>query len=378
MPLYDTTSPTTQYTSSNAGVIPNDVFGVALDWFINRTPLLSRLPKLPTGSPNFLLTNDNYRPRSRALTGSYTTGSSTVLTFDDASWLTVGDVVEVESEQFLVTAAHATTPTVTGAYAGTSGANHSSGVTAYLITNTRTGAEVDVSAISRTPSPVTQYCQTIQHAYQVGGAMQANDNYVSGLGTPLDRDRMLALQHCMDDFEEAAYYGRGVALAAATTKPAMKGLRTLCSTNNTTSPTNASAYKPSDLVRDTTQKCLDNGGNPTILFVATNFHTGFSVWGHPLMRLNAGDNAFGTPIDMFEAPFLSGLSIVPCPLLRAGTAFCVSEAEIRIRMKRDLFEKPRGSRGDAIEGDYIMEGAIELDNEYHHAWVEGITGWAAA
>jgi hypothetical protein len=46
-------------------------------------------------------------------------------------------------------------------------------------------------------------------------------------------------------------------------------------------------------------------------------------------------------------------------------------------MKRNLFEKPRGSRGDATEGDFIMEGAIEVDNEAHHAWVEGITAFAA-
>ena len=66
MPLYEG-GPLTQFTAFNAGVIPNDVFGVAINWFVNRTPLVSRLPKLPTGSPQFLVTNDNYRPRSNPM-----------------------------------------------------------------------------------------------------------------------------------------------------------------------------------------------------------------------------------------------------------------------------------------------------------------------
>jgi hypothetical protein len=96
------------------------------------------------------------------------------------------------------------------------------------------------------------------------------------------------------------------------------------------------------------------------------------------MRLEAGANYYGTPINTFQAPFLSGISIVPAPLLQQGTAICVSDSEILVRLKRPMIDKPRGSRGDAVEGDIIMEGAIQLSNEAHHAWVSGITGFAAA
>src|SRR4029079_4777556 len=143
-------------------------------------------------------------------------------------------------------------------------------------------------------------------------------------------------------------------------------------TNSTSSPTNAAAYKPSDLVRDTLQATFNGGGNPTILVVSTEFLSGFAVWGHAAMRLNAGSNVFGTPIDLFEAPFLSGISIIPAPLLRPGTAICLSDPEAPVPLKRPMIDKPRGSRGDAFEGDIIMEGAIELDNEAHHAWVTGV------
>ena len=115
-----------------------------------------------------------------------------------------------------------------------------------------------------------------------------------------------------------------------------------------------------------------------MLVVSTDFLSGFAVWGHAAMRLPAGSNVFGTPIDLFEAPFLSGISIIPAPLLRPGTAICLSDPEVRIRLKRPMIDKPRGSRGDAFEGDIIMEGAIELDNEAHHAFVSGVTAFAAA
>ena len=69
MAAYDS-GPLTQWEAFNAGVIPNYVFGVAINWFVNRTPLTSRLPKLPVGSAQFLVTNDNYRPRSQVLSSA--------------------------------------------------------------------------------------------------------------------------------------------------------------------------------------------------------------------------------------------------------------------------------------------------------------------
>jgi hypothetical protein len=380
MPLYEG-GPLTQFSASNAGVIPSDVFGVAINWFVNRTPLVSRFPKLPVGSPQFLVTNDNYRPRSNPMNnGGALSSSATSVVVNDASIFDVGDVIQIEQEYCLVTATATSNNslTITRAYAGTTAASHNDLLPVYLVSNSRTGSEVNLTSVSRIPQAVTQYCQTVQHAYQVGGALQSDANYLGGSITPLDRDRMLAIQHVMDDFESACYYGRGVPLSSATSRPLMKGIQTLIQTNSTSNPTNAAAYKPSDLVRDTLQACFNGGGNPTLLVVSTDFLSGFAVWGHAAMRINAGTNVFGTPIDLFEAPFLSGVSIIPAPLLRPGTAICLSDPEVRIRLKRPMIDKPRGSRGDAFEGDIIMEGAIELDNEAHHAFVTGVTAFAAA
>ncbi len=381
MALYETTFPVTPYDSMAQGVIVNDVFGIAINWFVNRTPLLTRLAKLPVGSQDFLITNDNYRSRSVVLTAAMTDTTTGTITVTDASEYEVGDVIQIDSELVLVTTPYATstTCTVTRGYASSTAATHLSGATAYLVTNTRNGAEVAITASSRVPKTVKQNCQVVMHAYQTGGSLASTTNYVSGLGTPLDRDRMLAMQHSMDDFESAMYYGSGVSFGSTLGARAMMvGLANLIVTNRVTAPASASAYKPSDLVRDAVQNCYNNGGDPNVLIVSTDHMQGLTIWGQALVRIPAGETILGVSIDMFEAPFLDGLAIVPAPLLRPGSVIALTAPECVIRMKRGLFEKPRGSRGDATEGDMIMEGAIQLSNEAHHAFVTGITGFSAS
>ena len=370
--------PLTQYGALNAGVVPLDVYGIAINWFVNRTPLFSRFPKAPLGSPHFNITVEGYRPRMVTLkTAIAATNTTSIDANENITHIEPGDVIEADGEAMLVTANSGTALTVTRGYGGTSAKSAIAKDTPiYLITNTRTGAETDVEAKSRTPETVIQYAQTIQHAYSVGGAAQANTNYVSAYGGPLDRDRMYALQHCVDDFESAMYYGLGVAVGSATAKPAMKGLASLITTNRKTTPTNASAYKPEDLVKDAIEPCFANGGAPNLMLVSTDFISGFAKWGHHVLRVNAGQNLFGTPIDLFQVSFLPGISIIPAPLLRSGSIITLNTSEIRNRMKRPLFDQERGKRGDATEGDMIMEGAIELDNQSHHAFVSGVTGFA--
>jgi hypothetical protein len=157
----------------------------------------------------------------------------------------------------------------------------------------------------------------------------------------------------------------------------MKGLKSLIQTNKVTNPTNAGAYKPDDLVRDTIQACFTNGGKPDTLLVSTNFMQGLAVWSNHVQRLAPNTTIFGDAIDTFAISFLPGVDIIPSPLLRPWTAVALSSQEVRARIKRPMVDYPRGRRGDAEEGDIILEAAIEIDNEAHHAWVEGITAFSA-
>ena len=65
------------------------------------------------------------------------------------------------------------------------------------------------------------------------------------------------------------------------------------------------------------------------------------------------------------------MTIIEAPLLKPFTAVALTSSEVRMRMKRNEFWSPRGSRGDAFEGDWVAEGAIEIENPAHHAGSRG-------
>jgi len=368
------------YASINANVIPFDVFRLAINYFPNRCPLTTRLAKLPINALTFYMNNDNYRPRNPiARTNAAYTSTGTSITVTDSTVFDVGDVLLIDSERFLVTAVNTNnTITVTYAFENTTQANHANNTAITLITNARTGSDVDQNGLSRLPSTVAQYSQVVQHAYQVGGMLQSTGNYMDGQITPLDRDRMFAMQHVMDDFEAALYYGKGTAggISSSLSNQTMKGLQALVTTNAVTSPTNGSAYKPTDFMRDTLQACFSAGGQPDMIIASPDFLTGMAQWGWTLQRLDQPVNELGIAAETFIVPFLGGTRIVPAPLLRTGTAVAINSQEVRIRIKRPLMDLPRGRRGDATEGDFIMEGALEVENEYKQAWVSGVTGFA--
>ena len=357
------------------------IFGIAVASFVNRTPLFSRLAQVPLDSPSFKTSSMLFRPRSTTANGSgsaIASGATTLpVAANTGSMFQTGDTIEVGSEELKITAVSGDNLTVTRGYAGTTAASIADGATIYLLSNARTGGEINVAGISRIPTVLTQWAQTFQYPYAVGGALAASNLALPpGISTVVGRERYGAMLNAGDDIETAFYYGRQVALTAPTDTPKMSGIRQLISTNNTTSPTNASAYMPSDLLRDTIAKCFANGGQPDTLLVSNDFQIGLAQWGAPLQRLEAGTNEYGVPIDLFCSSFVPNVQIIPAPLLRAGTAICLSSGEVRHRVKRAMFDKPRGSRGDAEEGDVIYEGAIEVDNESHHAIVTGVTGYA--
>lgn len=377
MPWGTTAGIQTPFAYSNVNVIPPDVFRMAINYFPNRCPLLYRLSKLPLNALTFYMNNDTYRPRTATMNAAYTTNSDTTLTLTDATGIDVGDVLEVDSERLLVTAVNnGTVITVTGAFEGTTGANHNNGSTVTIVTSAETGAAVDKNAMSRLPSAVAQYSQTVQKAYQVGGSLQSTGNFMGGAVTPLDRDRLMAVQHTMDDFERACYLGKGAALSASVTRQTMKGLKTLCSTNNVTSPTNLSAYKPSDFVRDVLQGPKNNGGQPDLVLLSSAFMVGLAQWGWVLQKVDSEVSDLGVPVDTFMVPFLGGVKLVEAPLLPSYAAVAINSREVTLRIKRALNDYPRGRRGDAEEGDIILEGAIDVENEAHHSWVSGVTGFA--
>lgn len=377
----------------------NDVTVAIRNWFANRNPLVTRLPYVPVERVDFLMYTHKYRARAASLAAAVASNTQTILTVSDATFLMNHDVLElidsatgnVERVQVGGDPTSATTINVVRGVAGyTPLAAAASGSTINLIGNSRTGGEVNQTGLTTVGVARTQYCQTFQFPVQVSGSAQTARAQVmpAGIQSPFDFNMTVQLQNMVDDVETSCYYGvaQGPVDAAnnaglpVTAK--MNGLRSILQTNNLSSlsgavPVNASAYGSTDMIRDTLQAARSNGGDPDLLVVSTNFMSGFATWGQAIQRIPAGETVFGTPINVLEAPFLHGVTIVEAPLLRPFTAIALTSSEVYIRNKRNPYWNLRGNRGDMVEGDWIAEMAIEVVNESHHAWVEGITAFSA-
>jgi Family of unknown function (DUF5309) len=370
-----------QAAYDNQAEIVNDIYVVTSNWFVNRCPIVTRTPRVPVGSTAFSIVSRRFRPRTASL-GAAVAASDVQITLVDASPFMNGDVLQLASGERVEIIADPNlannTISVRRSAEGTTAGSGAANDTILLISNSRTGSEINQNGVALRPIGVSQFCQTWQHPVQVGGSLQASSGFQTspGIRTPFEQSKMDALQNLMDDMESSTYYGRGEDPMVAA-RPKQKGLRTLLSVNNTTNPVNAGAYKATDFLRDTLQAARSGGGDPDVLLLSTNFMLGLATWGQAVMRLNAGTNVFGTPIDVFEAPFLGGVTIIEAPLLQPFTAVALTSTEIRMRMKRNEFWNPRGTRGDSFEGDWMAEGAVEIENPSHHAWLEGVTAFSA-
>ncbi|HKI21334.1 MAG TPA: DUF5309 family protein [Isosphaeraceae bacterium] len=367
----------------------NDVTVAIRNWFANRNPLVTRLPYVPVERVDFLMYSHQYRARSTTVTAAINSSTATGLSLGDATFLMNHDVLQLidstsgasEYVQINGDPTGSQTVTVIRGVAGTTATTSvASGSTVNLIGNSRSGAEVNQTGLTTVGVSRTQYCQTFQFPVQIGGSAQTARAQVmpGGIQTPFDFNMTVQLQNMVDDIENCVYYGIAQAPNDANGITAkMNGLSNIIQTNYTTSPTNASAYGSTDLIRDTLQAARSGGGEPDLLVVSTNFMSGFATWGQAVQRIPAGETVFGTPINVLEAPFLHGVTIVEAPLLRPYTAIALTSSEVYIRNKRNPYWNLRGNRGDMVEGDWIAEMAVEVVNESHHAWVSGITAFSA-
>ena len=305
-----------QAAFDNQAEIVNDIYVVTSNWFVNRCPIVTRTPRVPVGSTTFSIVSRRFRPRTASL-GAAVAATDAQITLVDASPFMNGDVLQLASGERVEIIADPNlannTISVRRAAEGTTAGTGAANDTILLISNSRTGAEINQNGVALRPVGTAQFCQTWQHPVQVGGSLQASSAFQTspGIRTPFEQSKMDALQNLMDDMESSTYYGRGEDPAVAA-RPKQKGLRTLLSVNNTTNPINAGAYKATDFLRDTLQAARSGGGDPDVLLLSTNFMLGLATWGQAVMRMNAGTNVFGTPkIPILQWLLSLALSRVP-------------------------------------------------------------------
>ena len=84
--------------------IRNDIHVVATNWFVNRCPLITRIPRVPSGSTTFTIVSRSVRPRVAALAAALGAGDSQMTLVDPTPYM-IGDVLELPTgERIEITA----------------------------------------------------------------------------------------------------------------------------------------------------------------------------------------------------------------------------------------------------------------------------------
>jgi hypothetical protein len=363
------------------GKILDTDFAISREWSINRNPLYARLRAAPVDSFVVQTWPHQFRPRTTTLGAAVADAVTTTITLTSTAFIMNGDVLMLASGEFVEVVDHpnttANTILVRRGAASTTAAAQTTATTVLLIGNSRTAAETQQKAITEIPAPTPQYVQTFQHVFSLGGGQMAvRPRYLPGPATPYAAEKQDKMQNLIDDLEFSAMYGRAENVGGAVSRYKMAGLFNILTTNNNVAPTNAANYKPSDMIRDTFQPILDNGGYPDVAFVSGKWMTGLAVWGFQPQRIDAGTNTFGVPIESFSVPFFGPVKFVPMPMMQGFSAIVAQSSEIRWGILEALRSQDYGITGDAREGDWLARQTILVENEAHHAAVRNITGFA--
>src|SRR5258708_22969968 len=85
-----------QGSFDNQAEVRNNIYVVASNWFVNRCPLVTRVPRVPVGSTTFTIVSRSFRPRVATLAAAVAAGDTSI-TLTDASPIMNRDVLELVS-----------------------------------------------------------------------------------------------------------------------------------------------------------------------------------------------------------------------------------------------------------------------------------------
>ena len=371
---------------------PTVLSAVWREIFVNENPLYSRLPHVQATSEVYSINRYDVRQRSYQVGTGGITNVATSLPISDASPFQDGDVLEItdgsNTERVEVTAAPSLSPTpntltIRRAREGTAAAAFVATNTITLIGNSRTGGEIDQQGFRSVSTPTEQYLQTFQYPVQVGGKAEAISNVAlpPGANSVMGRDRAIKLVEAIRDVEYSMYYGTGEKPAAGGDRAKMRGLKKLIQlgASGNVKLAAGTSYTRANFIVDTISKIYSAGGMPDTILCSTDFLAGLDVWvpTKTAMMGNGTTSSLGFPITTFVLPLTAQpLTFVPSLQLRTGSAFILSSGDLDVRFIREMYWQPREKRGDAWEGDWIGDYAINVGHPSYHAYVEGITSYA--
>ncbi len=366
----------------DAVVIPLEA--IAFPFFVNMTPLVSRLRQEPTPYVEFHQFGHAHRPSTFKLMASIT-NVATSATVDDSSIFMNGDILELTTGEHVEVVADpdtvANTITISRAMEGTTAAAITvvggSEPTCYLIANSRTGGEEFQRGLFPHTWTKKNWVQTSQHPAEVSGIFQDTTAWraAEGNGSPLDFGRMRQLENMMQGYERAFIYGLGASPTTESTKRAKtQGIMArLNGVGNVITPSSGdrAAYTPAMMMRDLYGRI----GGQDLLMLSLDWRTAIATWKLKPVVLDMGSTVYNMDIEAFVIPEIGSQTVVYNPMLRAGTALALREESLTLRYMRLPSWFVRGRNGDAVKGDIIARMGIQVDNPELMSAVIGVTGW---
>ena len=214
----------------NQAEVRNNIYVVASNWFVNRCPLVTRVPRVPTGSTTFTIVSRSFRPRVATLAAAVAAGD-TQIALADASPFMNGDVLELASGERVeligdpnLVDQHRPRPP----RRGRDDARHRRGQRrdpADRQQPDRGGDQPERRRHeARRRDPVLPDLAAPGPGRRLAPGLVGVRDRRPGVRTPFEQYKMDALQNLMDDMEYSSYYGRGEDPAVAA-RPKQKGLQ---------------------------------------------------------------------------------------------------------------------------------------------------------
>ena len=205
-----------QTAFDNQAEIRNDIYVVASNWFVNRCPLVTRIPRVPVGSTTFTIVSRTFRPRIATLAAAVA-AADTQIALVDASPFMNGDVLELASGERVEIIGRPEPRDQHRPRPPRRRGDHRrrpapSNDTIRLIGNSRTGAEINQNGVALQPgraSPSTARPGSTRSRSAARSRRRRRIETSPGVRTPFEQNKMDALQNLMDDMEVSSYYGRG-------------------------------------------------------------------------------------------------------------------------------------------------------------------------
>ena len=344
------------------------------------TPLLAAIGGLDAARSKFRirengtkieLLEDEMPPLSTTANhGTTIATNDTSITVTDASLFKDGDVILIDAEYMVVSAANATSNTVSvysRSYGGTNATHLATAAIEFVGQARLEGDDADYSALVDVTAPYN-YTSIFQDALKLTGSMEKLDQY--GIANPFEYQASKKLPHLMRLIEKALFHGIRSAGSASTPR-SFGGLLTFITDNSVNAGGAIVKADPDDLM----EAIYNDGGNPDILAINPAIARDLKdlLDTSSFVRVDQANTQLGmAPIQKIVTQYGS-LQLVMSRFCPVSKAFALDTRKVGLYTYRPFAWHEIAITGDSRKGEVVGEFSFIVANDKSHGWIYGLT-----